>query len=51
MKNVKMLVVVALLVGIGQVASGQEAAQPDKEQIARDQLRVAVQEMCPVSGN
>ena len=56
MKNVKMLFVVALLVGIGgiggigQVAKGREAAQPDQQQIARDQLRAAVQEICPVSG-
>lgn len=50
MKNVRMLFVVAVLVGISQVSSGQEE-KPDKEQIARDQLRVAVQEICPVSGN
>ena len=51
MKNVKMLFAVTLFVGIGQAASGQEATKPDKEQIARDQLRAAVQEICPVSGN
>ena len=51
MKNVKMLLVVALLMGIGQVAIGQKATQPDKEQIAHDQLRAAVQKICPVSGN
>ena len=50
MKNVKMLLVVALFVGIGQVASGQQAAQPRKKQITRDQLRAAVQKICPVSG-
>jgi hypothetical protein len=51
MKNVTMSLVVALLVGIGQVANGQEATKPGKEQIARDRLRAAVQEICPVSGN
>ena len=51
MKNVKMFIVVALLMGIGQVAIGQKATQPDKEQITHDQLRAAVQKICPVSGN
>ncbi len=46
MKNVKMLLVVALLVGIGQVARAQEA----KQSITRDQLRAAAQKICPVSG-
>ncbi len=46
MKNVKMLLVVALLVGISQVARAQEAEQ----QPTRDQLRIAVQKICPVSG-
>ena len=47
----KMLFVAALIVAAGQVASAQQASQPSKEQIARDQLRAAVQEICPVSGN
>jgi YHS domain-containing protein len=51
MKNVKMLFVVALLVGFAPVVSGQEATDADKEQIARDRLRTAVQKICPVSGN
>ena len=33
MRNVKMLFVAALLVGIGQAARGQEAAQPDQQNI------------------
>ena len=50
MKNVKLLLSVALLLGIGQVASGQ-GAKSDQARIARDKLRAAVQEICPVSGN
>lgn len=46
MKNVKVLFGVALLVGIGQVAIAQEAEQ----QMSRDQLRAAAQQICPVSG-
>ena len=44
MKSLGMLMLVALVMGIGQVASGQESSQ-------RDQLRIAVQQICPVSGN
>jgi hypothetical protein len=43
MKNARMLFVVALVIGCGQVAVGQELSQ-------RDQLRVAVQKICPISG-
>ena len=43
MKKARMLVVIAMAMGIGQVALGQELSQ-------RDQLRVAVQEICPISG-
>ena len=38
-----MLVVVAAIMGIGQAVSAQELSQ-------RDQLHIAVQEICPVSG-
>ena len=51
MKKVKMFLVVALFVGIGQVSEAQEAAQPAQQKITRDQLRSAVQKICPVSGN
>lgn len=46
MKNVKMIVAVALIMGIAQVASAQDTSQIS----ARDQLRIAVQEICPISG-
>jgi hypothetical protein len=38
-----MLVVVSVIMGIGQLARGEEPSR-------RDQLRIAVQEICPVSG-
>lgn len=67
MKKVKMLVVAALLVGIGQAAKAQHAGhsghsghtshsahtgQPgqDRQQMTHDQLRIAVQKICPVTG-
>ena len=43
MKNARMLVVVTVIVGTVQVASGQELSR-------RDQLRSAVQRIFPVSG-
>ena len=58
MKKVKMLVVAALLVGIGQVASAQEAGHSGhsghsghgRQQMTHDQLRIAVQKICPMTG-
>ncbi len=61
MKNVKLFVVAALLAGIGQVASAQHAGHSghsghmsqsgqEREAMTHDQLRVAVQEICPVTG-
>ena len=50
MKKMNMLVAVALLAGIGQVASAQHAGHAGGQQMTRDQLRIAVQEICPVSG-
>lgn len=61
MRKVKLFVVTALLAGIGQVASAQHAGHSghaghmsqsaqDREAMTHDQLRVAVQEICPVSG-
>lgn len=43
MKNAKMLVVAAIIFGVGQAVSAQELSR-------RDQLRIAVQKICPVSG-
>lgn len=43
MKNARMLLVVAMIAGLGQIANGQELSN-------RDHLRAAVQQICPVSG-
>lgn len=51
MKVAWMLVVVALIVGTGQGVSSQDRSRPDQEQAKRDQIRIAVQEICPSSGN
>ncbi|MHB0954951.1 MAG: hypothetical protein ACYC0X_01095 [Pirellulaceae bacterium] len=52
MKKVNMFMVAALLAGIGQVAGAQEAKHSDHDQpqMTHDQLRIAVQEICPISG-
>ena len=52
MKNVSMLFVMALTVGASQFASGHEpsTAAEKEQQRKRDQLRIAVQGICPVSG-
>ena len=43
MNNARMLCVMTLAIGAAQHASGQE-------RMTRDQLRIAVQEICPISG-
>ena len=43
MKNARMLLVVAVILGVGQVARAEELSN-------RDQLRIAVQGICPVTG-
>lgn len=61
MKKVTMLVVAGLLMGIGQVASAQHAGHSGHaghagataqagQQMTHDQLRIAVQQICPVTG-
>jgi len=45
MKVVKMLLVVGLIVGSSQLASAEDGRSK------RDQLRIAVQEICPMTGN
>ena len=53
MKKATILFVVALTVGIGQLASGggdHDHGTSDKKQSKRDQLQIAVQKICPVSG-
>ncbi len=51
MKNARMLILVAVIVSVSQVVSGQDRSRPDQEQVKRDQLRIAVQQICPISGN
>ena len=43
MKNARMLFVMAVMLGIGQIARSEEPSN-------RDQLRIAVQGICPVTG-
>jgi len=62
MKIAGLIFVVALVVGAGQVVSGQDGhaghdghdghdhSQPNKVIAKRDQLRIAVQAICPISG-
>lgn len=51
MKNVKILLAMALIVGAGKLAIGHDPATHDKEaQLKRDRLHAAVQDICPVSG-
>jgi hypothetical protein len=50
MKTVKIMCAVVLFVGIGQIANGQAPTSKEQQQAKRDQLRIAVQEICPVSG-
>ena len=50
MKNARMFLWVALIVGIGQFAIGQDSPEKQKEQQRRDKLHIAVQNICPTSG-
>ena len=50
MKNARMLMLVALVAGVGQIAPGQDQTEQDREQVRRDQVSIAVQQICPVSG-
>ncbi len=47
----RMLLSLTVLVNAGQVASAQNRSQAVREQAKRDQIRIAVQEICPTSGN
>ena len=51
MKDPKSLLAVTLAAMIIQGVHGQEPGKADQEAVRRDQLRAAVQEICPVSGN
>lgn len=48
MKNARMLALMLLIVGGGYAAHADE--QSEREQARRDQLHIAVQQICPVSG-
>ena len=53
MKMARMLTAVALIIGTSRVVSGQDGhdhAPGDQQLTQHDQLRIAVQEICPVSG-
>ena len=50
MKKARMLTVVAFVMGLGVAAYGQRPSNDGREQAQRDKLRIAVQQICPVSG-
>lgn len=50
MKSLRIIIAVAAISSIAQMATAQVAADRAREQQRRDQLRIAVQEICPVSG-
>ncbi len=50
MKFMRMTVVIAVIASAAQVAIGQTSTDRAREQQRRDQLRIAVQEICPISG-
>ena len=50
MTNVKILFTMTLIVGVSQIANSQERSTRDNEKQKRDQLRITVQTICPISG-
>ena len=50
MKFMQMMLAVAMAVSVVQIAVGQSVNDRAQEQQRRDQLRIAVQDICPVSG-
>lgn len=50
MKKVTLFVVAALFAGIGQIAMAQHAGHMGPQRMTGDQARIAVQGICPVSG-
>ena len=50
MKNEGVFLMVALIVGVAHAAGGQEQSEQEREQLRRDQLHIAVQQICPTSG-
>lgn len=56
MQKARMILMVALMVGVGRLAAGEDHAGHNSghgasQQARHDQLHVAVQKICPVSGN
>ena len=50
MKTVKLFCAVALLMGVAAAALGQQPSEDEGQQPSRDQIRTAVQGICPVTG-
>lgn len=50
MNSAIMTMIVALVLSVSQFAVAQEGATSDLTQAKRDQLRIAVQAICPISG-
>lgn len=50
MKLMKMTVVIAMVASAAQLAVGQPPIDNAREQQKREQLRIAIQEICPISG-
>lgn len=50
MRNAKAIALAAILAAVCQVAQAQSNGQRPRDQIRPEQLRIAVQEICPVSG-
>jgi hypothetical protein len=50
MKCMKMIAVVAVVISTAHIAVGQSPTDRAQEQQRRDQLRIAIQEICPISG-
>ena len=51
MKKVRIIVALALAIAVCPVLKGQSPSQEASERARSDQLRAAVQQICPVSGN
>ena len=48
MKTVKLFCAVALLTGVATAAPGRQPSEDEDQQPSRDQIRAAVQAICPV---
>lgn len=50
MRKGTMLLMAAVVATVCQVAAAQDARSPERRQLTHDELRIAVQGICPVSG-